>query len=70
MDSADILKKIQQLPSNLQKEVLDFVDELIAKVRKKDTKLSLGWAGGLKEYRDQFTALELQHKALDWWGKS
>jgi len=25
-------------------------------------------AGALREYRDQFTALELQKKALEWWG--
>lgn len=24
------------------------------------------WIGGLKEYRDQYTTLELQEKALDW----
>ena len=28
--------------------------------------LKLDWIGGLKEYRDQYTALELQKKALDW----
>ncbi len=32
--------------------------------RKKKPKLD--WIGGLKEYRDQYTALELQKKALDW----
>ena len=26
------------------------------------------WAGALKEYRDQYTALELQKKALEWRG--
>ena len=32
--------------------------------RKKKPKLN--WIGGLKEYRDQYTALELQKEALDW----
>ena len=32
--------------------------------RKKKPKLN--WAGGLKEYRDQYTALELQKEALNW----
>ena len=32
--------------------------------QKKEPKLD--WIGGLKEYRDQYTALELQKKALDW----
>ena len=31
--------------------------------RKKKPKLD--WIGGLKEYRDQYTALELQKEALD-----
>ena len=29
-------------------------------------KLRQDWAGGLRDYRDQYTALELQRKALDW----
>ena len=29
-------------------------------------KPKLNWAGGLKEYRDQYTALELQKEALNW----
>ena len=32
--------------------------------RKKKPKLD--WIGGLKEYRDQYTALELQKEALNW----
>jgi hypothetical protein len=28
----------------------------------------MDWAGGLREYRDQFTSLQLQKKALEWWG--
>ncbi len=34
----------------------------------KNKKLSLNWAGGLKKFRKQFTALELQNKSLEWWG--
>jgi hypothetical protein len=53
--------KIRQLPQNLQKEVIDFVDFLLSKkVRRKHKKPQLKWIGGLKEYRDKFTALELQ----------
>ena len=29
-------------------------------------KPKLDWIGGLKEYRDQYTALELQKEVLDW----
>ncbi|MBF0563914.1 MAG: DUF2281 domain-containing protein [Nitrospirae bacterium] len=59
--------KIRLLPNDLQKEVEDFIDFLIDKKLKKPKKqLKLDWFGGLKEYRNQYTALELQKKASDW----
>jgi len=30
-------------------------------------KLRLDWAGALKDMRDQYTSVELQHKILDYW---
>ena len=68
------MKKIEELmkelPSELQQEVQDFAQYLVdTKVRRrKRKKLRLTWAGGLSEFRDQFTSLELQKKALEWWG--
>jgi hypothetical protein len=60
---------IKELPSELQKEVLDFVQFLIAKrKRKRRHKLRQDWAGALREYRDRYTSLELQRKALEWRG--
>ena len=60
---------IDQLPPQLQREVQDFVEFLLEKkLRRKQKKLRLTWAGALREYRDQFTSLELQKKALEWWG--
>jgi len=60
---------IDQLPPDLQQEVMDFVQFLLDnKLRRKQKKLRLTWAGALREYRDQFTSLELQKKALEWWG--
>lgn len=62
-------EKIKKLPPDLKKEVEDFVDFLLQKVKKKTRrKLKLDWAGGLKEYRDKYTSLELQKKILEWWG--
>ena len=65
-----VLKElIEKLPPELQKEVEDFVEFLLErKVHRKQKKLRLSWAGALKEYRDRFTSLELQKKALEWWG--
>jgi len=71
MKSVDqMIKLIQQLPPNLQKEVENFAQFLLdKKVHRKQTKLRMSWAGGLSEFRDQFTSLELQKKALEWWNE-
>ena len=60
-------KKINELTPDLQKEVYDFVEFLeLKRASKKKNKLILNWAGGLKEFRNQFISLELQKKTLDW----
>ncbi len=60
---------IEQLPPDLQEEVKDFVEFLLEKrTVKKGRKLHQDWAGALKDYRDQYTSLELQKKALEWRG--
>ena len=67
MKSLDEL--VKELPPELQQEVQDFATFLFeTKVRPKQSKLRLSWAGGLSEFRDQFTSLELQKKALEWRG--
>ena len=60
---------IGELPPELQQEVRDLAQFLLnTKVSRKQKKLRMTWAGGLREFRDQFTSLELQKKALEWWG--
>ncbi|MGC9443767.1 MAG: DUF2281 domain-containing protein [Candidatus Methanospirareceae archaeon] len=62
-------EKIKQLPPELHKEVEDYIDFLLARAKKKrGKKLKFDWAGGLKEYRDIYTSVELQRKILEWWG--
>jgi len=57
------------LPPELQRKVEDFVNFLIEKkARKRGKKLHQDWAGALKGYRDPYTSLELQEKALEWRG--
>lgn len=64
-----IEEMLRELPSELQQEVLDFVEFLIEKrARKSGRKLRQDWAGALREYRDQYTSLELQKRALEWRG--
>ncbi len=59
---------ISLLPPELQKEVEDFARFLLERSRKKSKKLKQDWAGGLEEFKDKYTSLELQKKALEWRG--
>jgi hypothetical protein len=68
--SVSFAELVSQLPPDLQQEVYDFAEFLVNTRVKKPTQkyLRLDWAGGLKEFRDQYTSLELQKKALEWRG--
>jgi mRNA-degrading endonuclease RelE of RelBE toxin-antitoxin system len=70
MQTAKELKElIDQLPPEFQEEVRDFVEFLLErKARRQGRKLRQDWAGALRDYRDQYTSLELQEKALEWRG--
>ncbi len=60
---------MDELPPELRQEVEDFAKFLLeTRVRPKQKKLRMSWAGALAEFRGQFTSLELQKKALEWWG--
>ena len=60
---------VRELPPDMQEEVREFAQFLLEKRVKGQKKfLSQTWAGGLKAFRDQYTSLELQKKALEWRG--
>ena len=60
---------VKELPPDSQAEVRDFVEFLLEKRKRKSVgKLRQNWAGALSDYREEFTSLELQKKALDWRG--
>jgi ABC-type phosphate/phosphonate transport system substrate-binding protein len=63
----NLAETINNLPTDLQEKVFDYIEELEKSRKKKKKKLSLKWAGGLREYKDKFTSVELQKKSLDWW---
>lgn len=57
---------VKELPPDAQMMVRDFVEFLLMKYgRKSGQKLRQDWTGILRDYRDQYTALELQQKALE-----
>ena len=56
-------EKIKNLPPDLQREVEDSVDFIA--IRRQDLppgKFTFDWAGALKDLRDQYTSMELQHE--------
>ena len=60
---------IKELPPELLAEVRDFAEFLLEKrLRRVARPLDQRWAGALRDYRDQYTSLELQKKALEWHG--
>lgn len=66
---ATIEEKIKRLPPDLQREVETFVEYLLdTNGQSKRQKLKLTWAGGLKDFKDKYTSLELQKQAMEWWG--
>ncbi|MCK4765436.1 MAG: DUF2281 domain-containing protein [Candidatus Aminicenantes bacterium] len=63
----NLSQRINSLPAGLQQKVFAYIEELKKEKKNKKKKLSLKWAGGLTEYKDKFTSVELQKKSLDWW---
>ena len=58
---------IEQLPPELQEEVRGFVEFLLERrARKTKRKPKFDWAGALKDLRDRYTSVELQHKIAEW----
>lgn len=57
-----------ELPSDLHGEARRFIESLLERWRKANRKLQQNWAGGLSDYREKYTSLELQKRALEWRG--
>ena len=54
---------VRELPTELQEEVRDFVVFLTEKKSNKTrSKPRFEWEGALKEMREEYTSVELQHK--------
>jgi len=62
-----LIEKIGELSLEDQQEIEDFIDFLKEKRAKRlKKKPTFNWAGTLKELKDQYTSVELQHKVADW----
>jgi len=59
---------VRDLPPEMLAEVRDFVESLLKKrAQAQDQELQLDWRGALRDQREQYTAVELEHKASEWW---
>lgn len=64
-----IEEKIRKLPPDLRKEVEEFIDSLMEPSERRARKpLELKWRGALRDLRDKYTSVTLQHRILEWWG--
>lgn len=54
---------VRELPIERQAEVRDFVEFLLAKQHSRQRrKPQFDWAGALKDMRDEYTSVDLQHE--------
>lgn len=70
-DKKTLEEMMAELPPEVLQEITDFASFLwhqyAPQKKSSPRKLKLDWKGGLSDLKDQFTSVELQHKALEWW---
>lgn len=69
MGMSTLKQLVEQLPPELQEEVVYFAEFLLERrMPKRENDIKLDYRGVLRNMREEYTAVELQHKALKWWG--
>jgi len=63
-----LTKTIDKLPPQIKKEAMDYIEFLVRKHRgsKRKGSWKFEWAGCLSHLKNQYTSVELQHKASEW----
>ena len=64
MDLSLFYNKVQHLPDSIQKQLLDYLDFLLSKQVKESKpkqKFSFDWENGLKDLKNKFSSVDLQH---------
>lgn len=67
-DQRSLEEIVRELPPDSQEKVRQFVKSLQQPNNGQSKKLEQNWAGALSDYREKYTSLELQKKALEWRG--
>jgi hypothetical protein len=63
----EIEQIIKNIPAELVPEVKRYLLSLLERQpRTSGRRLRQDWAGALRDYRDRYTSLELEKKALEW----
>ncbi len=66
MEISSFISDFENLPKQIQKQVLDYIDFLMKKYKtkdKNDKEFDFDWEDGLSNLKNDFTSVELQHKA-------
>lgn len=61
-----IEEKIKALPPELRREAEKFVDSLVKRCERKPRGMKFEWRGALRDLRDKYTSVELQHAISGW----
>ena len=68
MEISTFTSDFENLPQNIQKQVVEYAEFLISKTkstkktRKTENQFTFSWENGLDELKDEYTSVELQHK--------
>lgn len=58
---------VVKLPQELHREARTYIEFLLEKHRKRTKRRPrLDWASALRDLREQYTSVELQHRIVDW----
>ena len=70
MEIARYISDFDNLPKQIQKQVIDYIEFLVAKYQKYDnketknkSKFNFDWEDELSDLKNEYTSVELQHKA-------
>ena len=68
MAMRSIEEAYRSLPPDLQREVDAFI-RAIQFGNRPTRRPTLKWRGALRHLREKYSSVQLQHEALNWWGR-
>lgn len=67
MELTNFISDFENLPKQVQKNVLDYIEFLMTKYKNKRKKekveFKFDWENGLNELKNKFSSVDLQHRA-------